>query len=433
MAMYPCSLPMAWIHRPILCYDVIMYDVIIIGGGAAGLFLAANISTKNVLLVEGSDRVGKKILITGGGMCNLTNTNDTPSFLKHFANREQTNFLKPALMNFSAPQTRLWFENHGLPLTVRDDGKVFPSCMRAKAVVDLLEHEATRNSVQIRVDSQVLGLHKDEQSGTYLVSTEHEQFQAKTVVLTTGGMSYPATGSDGSGYALAKMMGHTIVSPCPALVAVSVSDYPYAKLAGNSIRDSLVEFFHKDETKRYNQGAGDMLFTHDGLSGPVILNNSREMRKGDQIRASLLPCANKEEMKRYLTDLFSKNPKKQLYTLLKGEGIIAHLAELLLNGLSLTKEATCANLSKDKRKELIELLTAHPFTVSGKKGFNAAMVTSGGVAIDEVDRKTMESKHQKGVFICGEILDIDGDTGGYNLQAAFSMAKLAADTIQKKT
>ncbi|MDY0290316.1 MAG: NAD(P)/FAD-dependent oxidoreductase [Sphaerochaeta sp.] len=406
-----------------------MHDLIIIGGGAAGLFLAANISAKSVLLLESSSRVGKKILITGGGMCNLTNTKDTPSFLKHFANKEQTNFLKPALMNFSTAQTRLWFETHGLPLTIRDDGKVFPSCMQAKAVVDLLEHEATRNRVQIRVDAKVLSLHKDEESGTYLVQTEHEQFQTKNIVLTTGGMSYPTTGSDGSGYPLAKMLGHSIVSPSPALVAVTVTDYPYAALAGNSIRDTQVEFFHKDETKRYNQGTGDMLFTHDGLSGPVILNNSRQIRKGDLVQASLLPCTNKEALREVLTELFSRNPKKQLYTLLKGEGIIAHLAEMLLHRLGLTTQTTCANLSKEKRKAVIDLVTAHPFTVSSKKGFNSAMVTAGGVGLSEVDRRTMESKLQKNLYFCGEILDIDGDSGGYNLQAAFSTALLACNAI----
>lgn len=409
-----------------------MYDVIIIGAGAAGLFLAANIPTKSVLLLEGSQRMGKKILITGGGMCNLTNNQETSSFLTHFGNKEQTNFLKPALLNLPTYKTRLWFENHGLPLTEREDGKVFPSCMNAKAVVDLLEGEASRNGVESRVNAKVLALHKDEQSNAYTVHTEHEQFLAKAVVLTTGGMSYPTTGSDGSGYALAKMMGHSIVSPSPALVAVTVNDYPFTSLAGNSIRNSQVEFFHAGETKRYKQSTGDMLFTHDGLSGPVILNNSRDIRKGERIKASLLPCSNKEEVKKVLSERFSSNPKKQLYTILKGEGFIAHLAEQLLSSLFLTKEDTCANLSKDKRNTLIDLLTAYPFTITGKKGFNSAMVTSGGVALAEVDRKTMGSRHRRGLYFCGEILDIDGDTGGYNLQAAFSTAKLAADTILKE-
>ncbi len=365
-------------------------------------------------------------------MCNLTNNKDTSSFLKHFGNIGQTNFLKPAIQNLSTKKTRLWFESHGLPLTEREDGKVFPSCMRAKAVVDLLEHEAGMIRFESRTNSKVLALCKNETGNTFLVDTDHEQFQAKTVVLTTGGMSYPTTGSDGSGYSLAKMMGHSIVSPSPALVAVTVTDYQYASIAGNSIRNSLVEFFHKNEAKRYNQATGDMLFTHDGLSGPVILNNSRNIRKGDQIKASLLPCSNKEEQKKELTELFSNNPKKQIYTLLKGKGLIAHFAQQLLHNLSLTTEDTCANLTKGKRNNLIELLTAYPFTVSGKKGFNVAMVTTGGVALDEVDRKTMESKLHKGLYICGEVLDIDGESGGYNLQAAFSTAKLASDAILKQ-
>lgn len=409
-----------------------MYDVLIIGSGAAGLFLAANIVEKKVLLLESSPRVGKKILITGGGMCNLTNTQDTSSFLKHFGSTAQANFLKPSLSNFTTTDTRHWFESHGLPLTIRDDGKVFPSCMRATSVVDLLEDRAVQNGVASRVNEKVITLEREEQSDSFLVGTESGHYQGRSVVLTTGGMSYPTTGSDGSGFSLAKMMGHSIVSPSPALVAISVADYPYTALSGNSIRNSLVEFFHKGETKRYNQTTGDLLFTHDGLSGPVILNSSREIRKGDQLQASLLPCTNKEEQRKDLMELLSANPKKQLYTLLKGEAIIAHLAEQLLTSLSLTTQTTCANLTKDKKKDLVELLVAHPFTVSSKKGFNAAMVTAGGVALEEVDRKTMESKLYPELYFCGEVLDFDGDTGGYNLQAAFSTAKLACDAILKK-
>ncbi|MFA6680844.1 MAG: aminoacetone oxidase family FAD-binding enzyme, partial [Sphaerochaeta sp.] len=189
--------------------------------------------------------------------------------------------------------------------------------------------------------------------------------------------------------------------------------------------------FHAGDTKRYTLSTGDLLFTHDGLSGPVILNNSREIRKGDRMKVSLLPCSNRETLRDDLVELVANNPKKQLYTLLKQEGIIAHLAERLLESLSLTTQTTCANLTKEKRKDLIELLSAHPFTVSSKKGFNAAMVTAGGISLPEVDRKTLESKIHKGFYFCGEILDIDGDTGGYNLQAAFSTAKLAADAIMK--
>ncbi|HKL57221.1 MAG TPA: NAD(P)/FAD-dependent oxidoreductase [Sphaerochaeta sp.] len=406
-----------------------MYDVIIIGAGAAGLFLSANIVGKKVLLLESSPRVGKKILITGGGMCNLTNTQDTSSFLKHFGSTAQANFLKPSLSNFTTTDTRHWFESHGLPLTIRDDGKVFPSCMRATSVVDLLEDRAVQNGVASRVNEKVITLEREEQSDSFLVGTESGHYQGRSVVLTTGGMSYPTTGSDGSGFALAKMLGHTIVSPSPALVAVSVADYPYTPIAGNSIRDSLVEFFHKDEKKRYNQATGDLLFTHDGLSGPVILNNSRDIRKGDLIKASLLPCSNKEEERKVLLELFSRNPKKQLYTLLKSEGIIAHLAQHLLQSLSLTTQDTCANLSKEKRNTLIDLLLAHPFTVSSKKGFNSAMVTSGGVSLTEVDRRTMGSKLQKNLYFCGEVLDFDGDSGGYNLQAAFSTALLACKAL----
>ncbi|MDT4763419.1 NAD(P)/FAD-dependent oxidoreductase [Sphaerochaeta sp. PS] len=404
-----------------------MYDVIIIGGGAAGLFLAANLPGKHVLLLEGSPQVGKKILITGGGMCNLTNNKKTDSFLTHFGSPVQGNFLKPSLLNFNTDDSRHWFEDAGLPLVEREDGKVFPSCMRAGAVVDLLVAIAKKNGVRIQPSAKVRAVEK--LGELYSVSTDTEQFQTTAVVLTTGGMSYPTTGSDGSGYLLAKSLGHLIVSPTPALVAVSVLDYPFTPLAGNAIRDASVECFHAGEGKRYHLAQGDMLFTHDGLSGPVILHSSRQIRKGDLLKASLLPSSNKEELRKRLGTLFSENPKKQLYTILKAEGLTAHLAEQLLTLASLTVQSTSANLTKNQMQKLIDLLVAFPFTVSGKKGFNAAMVTSGGVDLSEVDRKTMESKRNSNLYLCGEILDIDGDSGGYNLQAAFSTAKLASVAI----
>ncbi|MFA7129989.1 MAG: NAD(P)/FAD-dependent oxidoreductase, partial [Sphaerochaeta sp.] len=207
-------------------------------------------------------------------------------------------------------------------------------------------------------------------------------------------------------------------------------NYPYTNFTGNSIRNSQVDFFHAGETKRYLSDKGDLLFTHDGLSGPVILNNSRLIKKGDRIHASLLGTTNKETLYKHLGDLFTQNAKKQLYTLLKGEGLFGNLAQEVLASQFLSTTDTCANLSKERRVNLVKALADQEFIVSSKKGFNAAMVTAGGVALEEIDRKSMESKLVKGLFFTGEVMDIDGDSGGYNLQSAFSTAKLMAQHIQ---
>ena len=393
------------------------------------MFLCANLKNKKILLLEKSDRLGKKILITGGGMCNLTNRDDTPTFLTHFADKKQATFLKPALLNFDTQKTSVWFENHGLPLVVREDGKVFPVSLKAQSVVDVLSTLAKSNGVEIHTAEKVTKLDKTETS--FSLMTDKGAYTANMVVLATGGMSHPNTGSDGSGYPLAKGLGHTIVSPTPALVGLTISDYPYTSLAGNSIRNSQVDFFHAEDTKRYLSASGDLLFTHDGLSGPVILNNSRMVKKGDVVRASLIASTNKEILRTHLGELFANNAKKQLYTLLKAEGIFGNLAQEILSSHALSTTDTCANLSKEKRIKLIQALVDQTFLVSSKKGFNAAMVTSGGVPLEEIDRKTMESKRVNGLFFTGEVMDIDGDSGGYNLQSAFSTAKLIAQHIQE--
>jgi predicted Rossmann fold flavoprotein len=266
----------------------------------------------------------------------------------------------------------------------------------------------------------------------FSVTTEHEQFESKVVVLATGGMSYPTTGSTGDGYALAKILGHSIVPPTPALVGVTVQNYPFVDLAGNAIRNALVDFFHAGETKRYLRAQGDLLFTHDGLSGPVMLNNARSISKEDRLFVALIQVENKETKKLELLSLLQDNPKKQVYTLLKALGVFSSLAEKLLIFSSIGKDETCANLSKEKRKSLIGNLLDFPFTVSAKKSFSTAMVTAGGLALTEFDRKTMESKKTPSFFASGEVLDLDGDTGGYNLQIAFSTARLIADALNGK-
>ena len=408
-----------------------MYDVIIIGSGASGLFLAANLSGLKALVLEKNDRPGKKILITGGGMCNLTNCDDTNAFLSHFRDKQQSNFLRPALMQFSAQDTKDWFQNQGLDLVVRDDGKVFPRSLKAQSVVDVLYSVSVKNRVQFNFGERVTAIGTSESGFT--VHTDTETYEAKAVVLATGGMSYPATGSTGDGYALAKALGHSILPPTPALVGVAVKEYPFVDLAGNSIRGSLIDFFHEGEAKRYLRSQGDMLFTHDGVSGPVIMNNARALLKGDLLSAAFVQTGNKETKKQELLALLQDNPKKQVYTLLKNLGIFSSLAEKLLSFSQIGKDETCANLPKEKRKSLVHDLLDFPLVVSAKKSFSSAMVTAGGLSLSEFDRKTLESKKVSNFFASGEVLDLDGDTGGYNLQAAFSTAMLVCTALKDRT
>jgi len=404
-----------------------MYDVIIIGGGAAGLFLAANIKNRKVLLLEKMKATGKKILISGGGMCNLTNCDSSEEFLNSFGSKKKANFLKPALMNLSSEATRNWFEKHHLPLVIREDGKVFPETLKAKSLVDCLMAEAKSNHIEIKKTEEVVQIVKIENG--FSVKTTAEEYKSAKVVITTGGKSFESTGSDGSGYRLAKSLGHKIIEPTQALVAVNIENHPFSELAGNSIRSSTVEFYRDGEQKRYLQGQGDLLFTHKGISGPVILNNSRYIHKNDLLKASLVPTENKEITREELHRALISDSRKQIRSILKSLGIFSTLADSIMSSLNLNRDGKCSELSKKNRNKLVGIILEYPFKVSGKGYFSSAMATAGGVDINEINRGTMESKLEEGLFFAGEVIDIDGNTGGYNIQAAFSTAYLISSAF----
>jgi predicted Rossmann fold flavoprotein len=402
-----------------------MYDLIIVGAGAGGLFLASNIRSDRVLVLEKMPSAGRKLAITGGGMCNITNCDSPEEFLTHFANRRQINFLKPALRNFPTEAGRKWFEDHGLELTIREDGKVFPKDLNSRSVIDLL----LSCGKQIICSSEVTGIEAKEDH--FSVTTAGKTYSGRFVALTCGGSSYPNTGSDGSGFRLASSLGHTIIEPRPGLTAVKITGYPFSRISGHTIADAGIECYHQGESRRYLQARGDLLFTHDGLSGPVILNNSRYITEGDLLIIPLMPGADPTQIRQRLQQSFQQNMKRQVRTILRQEGISSNLAGILVDRLGIADQTLAGELGRGEKKELINAVSGYEFRVQFKKSFSSAMVTSGGVSLDEVNRKSMESSMLRGLYFAGEILDIDGETGGYNLQAAWSTAKLASDHLNR--
>ncbi len=404
-----------------------MFDVLIVGCGVAGLFASSNLHTTNALALDHASEPLKKLLISGGGMCNLTNTLPVQEFLKRYGNKQQRNFLLPALQTFPPDALMHYCSQHGVPLVTRDDGKVFPQSLDAQTVYAMLLRES---KARILLETSVHSITNT--AGYFVVETSRGTFETRKLVLATGGMSYPRTGSDGSGYALAKSLGHTIVPPRPALSAIKIEEHPFAHLSGNSLRSVVCEFFHAEGEKRYRVEQGDILFTHDGLSGPCILRSSREIERGDILQISLLPCTSPEELEQRLRILFLGQSKRQVFSLLKEQGMFSALAVTLLEKLHLERDCNLSNLDKKSRNTMINLLCRFPIRVSTVKGFSQAMVTCGGVSLDEVDRKSMQSLIVPNLFFCGEILDYDGDSGGFNIQAAFSTAYLASQSIHCK-
>ncbi|MGH0053811.1 MAG: aminoacetone oxidase family FAD-binding enzyme, partial [Sphaerochaetaceae bacterium] len=275
-----------------------MFDVVIIGGGAAGLFLAANLPTNNAILLDHKEAVGKKLLITGGGMCNLTNTQPPNEFVSHYGDRTQRNFLLPSLQAFPPSALMEWFEEKGVPLLIREDGKVFPASLDAHQIRDVLSRES---KATIQYNTNISAITRNDNGFT--ITTNKGILQSKMLVLATGGMSYPRTGSDGSGYALAKSLGHSIIPPKPALAAIAIEGYHWKHLAGNAVRSVSAKFYHSGEKKPFREAVGDILFTHDGLSGPLVLTASRELIQGDTITFSLLPMEHKATVQQHILSL----------------------------------------------------------------------------------------------------------------------------------
>ncbi|AEC02754.1 NAD(P)/FAD-dependent oxidoreductase [Parasphaerochaeta coccoides] len=408
-----------------------MYDVIIAGAGAAGLFLAASLpSSLSVLVMDKNPVPGRKIMITGGGMCNLSNTDAPEDFLKHFGSRQQANFLKPALRSFPPHAAWDWFRSHGLELFFRDDGKVYPASFKAQSVVDVLMKTALAQGVEFAFSCTARKVLRHD--GFFTVVTDTGEKQTRTIVLATGGMSYPRTGSDGSGYLLAKSLGHSIVPPSPALTSLIVENYGFTAAAGTSVQDASIRVFHAGENKAWFKAQGDVLFTHDGLSGPAILTMSRWCHHGDIVRISLIGNLSREEACTMLMDTFGQSPHRQVSTVLKEAGLTSTLVSLVMTMSGAAPSLRCADMNREMRSRLIQAVTDASFPIEGRKGFSSAMVTSGGIRLDDVDRSSMESRLVPGVFFVGEILDIDGDTGGYNMQAAFSMARLCACSLVER-
>ena len=402
-----------------------LFDTIIIGGGPAGLFTALNCKGRSTLVLEKNPTPGKKLLISGSGRCNVTHVGDISDFLKHYGDNYK--FLKVALQHFTNQDLVNFLKKRGLQTITDKNGKVFPDTGNAADILQILLHECRKNNVAIHNDNSVTSIKKTE--SLFHVKTQDSEFTCRNLVICTGGNSYPATGSTGDGYQFAKKLAHSIVPPKPALTPVFIRDFTMIELAGVSLQDKPIYLYR--ENKKINEHRGDIGFTHKGLSGPGILDFSRHIHAGDILKINFIG-ENADEFRKSFIETTAKEGKITLQLFLRKYDLPKSLVKIILQQLNIEPDHNLANVQKNMRNQLVSSFCEYPFYVEKTGGFNMAMTTKGGVSLPEVSPKTMESKLVPHLYFAGEVLDIDGDTGGYNIQAAFSTGHLAAISINAR-
>ena len=397
-------------------------DGIVIGGGPAGMFAAITAAEqgKKVLLLEKNQRLGKKLLITGKGRCNVTNHCSGQEVLQNTPRNGR--FLFSAMAAFPPEKTYAFFESHGCPLKVERGNRVFPVSDRSQSVLDCLQDELRRLHVAVR-EERVTEILTAEGRVTG-VRTDRGSYETGWVILATGGVSYPATGSTGDGYRMAEALGHTIVPQEGSLVPLEAEE-DCKQMQGLSLRNVGVKLLSAKGKVLY-QDFGELLFTHFGVSGPTVLSASCHMKgEGCRLLLDLKPALDEAKLDaRILRDLemYQNRAMENALTDLLPRSMIP----VVLRRLEIAPDMQANSLTKQKRRALVELLKAFPIEILGKRPVSEAIITSGGVRVSEINPKTMESKLVPGLYFAGEIIDCDAYTGGFNLQIAWATAYAAA-------
>lgn len=406
-----------------------MHKVVIIGGGAAGLFAAVSSakSGNETVLIEKNEKLGKKIYITGKGRCNLSNSVSVSDFLNNVVTNPK--FLISAVYALSPEKTIDFFRENGLELKVERGNRVFPVSDKASDVTKCLQKVIIDSGVDIRLNTEVVSVVTDKSDGNCVVKgviTDKGIIYADSVIVATGGISYPLTGSTGSGYVFAQSVGHNVVKPVPALCGIELNGSEYLCLQGLSLKNIGLTVKYKDKT--VYSDFGEALFTHFGISGPIILSCSSVINRLDFNGLSLIidlkPALTEKVLGARLIREFTISPKKSVENVMRAL-MPSTLIGVVLARVGIVKDKKCCEITKEERKALINVLKNLDFSVKGLRPIEEAIVTSGGVNVKEINPKTMESKLVKGLFFAGEVIDVDAFTGGFNLQTAFSTGYLA--------
>ena len=403
-----------------------VFDVIVIGGGPAGIMasISAAKENKNVLLLEKLPKIAAKLKATGGGKCNLTNTLSTEDFMGKFGKNGR--FMSHALEAFNANDLRDFFASIGVETIARDGFRVFPLDHSSSIILKALDDELEKLKVKVDCSVEIQSIQKEDD--IFIINSQSNIYKTKNIILATGGLGYPTLGATGDGYIYAKEFGHEVTSLHPAMMPLFTKEKNFASCKADTISKAILNF---DLPKYKNlKRTGDLIFTNNGIRGPVVLDFARELTpiiaKHNEVPLliSFLKGMNEEQIFTHIKKEIEKNPTatvlENLTTLLAFS-----VATEICNICEIDTSEKFKNIDGIKREKLIKTLAWTPLTVTGHEGFKNAMITRGGVELKEIDSKTMQSKLISGLYFCGEVVNIDGPCGGYNLQWSFSSGYLA--------
>ena len=408
-----------------------MSKVLVIGGGAAGMMAAyaAGMCGHEVTLLEQNEKLGKKIYITGKGRCNFTNASPLEEIMQAVVSNPK--FLYSAFYTFSNDAVMDFFENQGMPYKIERGNRAFPVSDHASDVIRALERAMKEQDVRIRLHTQVRELIIEDDKATGVLLTDGGKIMADSLILATGGLSYPTTGSTGDGHTMAKNSGHKIVTPRPAMVPLTTKEEYILRMQGLSLKNVSLKI--KDEKRVIYDAFGEMLFTHFGVSGPLVLSASsvlsRHFPREYQAYIDLKPALSEEVLNERLLREFSERPNQHIKAVFQ-QLLPAKMIPVMIELSQISMDKPVNAITKEERRRLVGLFKAFPFTITGTRGFKEAIITQGGVSVKDIDPATMESKRIKDLYLVGELLDLDALTGGYNLQIAWSTGYLAGISIK---
>ena len=397
--------------------------IAVVGAGASGLFASGLLAQKgeDVVVFDKNEKIGKKLFITGKGRCNLTNLCSVEDFLKNVVRGEK--FLKSALYNFSSQDCVDFFEGLGLKTKVERGNRVFPESDKSSDVIKALKKHC--DGVKFCLNEKVENVYFDGEKNQFVLKTNCGRYLFDKVVVATGGKSYSSTGSTGDGYKIAESFGHKITKPVSALCPIKLKNWFVKKLQGVSLKNVQLDVVADSKRMSF---FGEMLFTEDGISGPIVLSASSLVNRSEKVTLSLdfKPALAEKQLDARLLRDFEENKNKNLKNVLKGLFPMA-VAEIFAKAIGMDDNKKINEITKEERAKLVENIKNFKLNFAGLYDIDAGIVTSGGVALDQINPKTFESKLQKGLYFLGEVLDVDALTGGYNLQiawaSAYSMAK----------